>query len=130
MINGVLVERTVEDVVPVLKIHSEGLKKALEDLVKQYKSKQDEMEKWKVCFALISIIYGRAVDIHRDYFVRSSVWSSANFSTEKEQYPSGSAVENWWKQINAGGLRPYGKSHQALAQCHMASSSRTLSEVR
>jgi prefoldin subunit 2 len=47
MINGVLVERTVQDVVPILKIHSEGLKKALEDLVKQYKSKQDEMEKWK-----------------------------------------------------------------------------------
>jgi len=49
MINGVLVERTVQDVVPVLRIHSEGLKKALDDLVKQYKSKQDEMEKWKVC---------------------------------------------------------------------------------
>lgn len=49
MINGVLVERTVQDVVPILKIHSEGLKKALEDLVKQYKGKQDEMEKWKVC---------------------------------------------------------------------------------
>ncbi|KAF2468223.1 Prefoldin beta-like protein [Lindgomyces ingoldianus] len=47
MVNGVLVERTVKDVVPVLKIHSEGLKKALEELVKQYKVKQDEMEKWK-----------------------------------------------------------------------------------
>jgi len=49
MINGVLVERTVQDVVLVLRIHLEGLKKALDDLVKQYKSKQDEMEKWKVC---------------------------------------------------------------------------------
>ncbi|KAF2201448.1 Prefoldin beta-like protein [Delitschia confertaspora ATCC 74209] len=47
MINGVLVERTVKDVVPVLKTNSEGLKKAMEELVKQYKSKQDEMEKWK-----------------------------------------------------------------------------------
>ncbi|KAI9698446.1 MAG: hypothetical protein M1836_004027 [Candelina mexicana] len=48
MINGVLVERTVKDVEPALKTNSEGLKKVLDDLVKQYKSKQDEMEKWKV----------------------------------------------------------------------------------
>ncbi|KAI9720008.1 MAG: hypothetical protein M1812_003134 [Candelaria pacifica] len=47
MINGVLVERTVKDVVPALKTNSEGLKKVLDDLVKQYKGKQDEMEKWK-----------------------------------------------------------------------------------
>jgi prefoldin subunit 2 len=48
MINGVLVERTVGEVVPALKTNSEGLKKVLDDLLKQYKSKQDEMEKWKV----------------------------------------------------------------------------------
>jgi prefoldin subunit 2 len=48
MINGVLTERTVEEVVPILKTNSDGLKKALEELVKQYKSKQDDMEKWKV----------------------------------------------------------------------------------
>jgi prefoldin subunit 2 len=48
MINGVLVERTVKDVVPALQTNSEGLKKVLEDLVKQYNSKQLEMEKWKV----------------------------------------------------------------------------------
>ena len=48
MINGVLVERTVKDVVPALKTNSEGLKKVLEDLLKQYKSKQEDMEKWKV----------------------------------------------------------------------------------
>jgi len=47
MINGVLVERTVKDVVPALKTNSEGLKKVLEDLVKQYNNKQMEMEKWK-----------------------------------------------------------------------------------
>ncbi|KAK3335579.1 Prefoldin beta-like protein [Podospora appendiculata] len=47
MINGVLVERTVQDVVPALSTNAEGLKKVLEDLVKQYRSKQDEMEKWK-----------------------------------------------------------------------------------
>ena len=49
MINGVLVERTVKDVVPALKTNSDGLRKVLEDLVKQYNSKQTEMEKWKVC---------------------------------------------------------------------------------
>ena len=48
MINGVLTERTVKEVVPILQTNSDGLKKALEELVKQYKLKQDEMEKWKV----------------------------------------------------------------------------------
>lgn len=48
MINGVLVERTVKDVKPVLQTNSDGLKKVLDDLVKQYKSMQEEMEKWKV----------------------------------------------------------------------------------
>lgn len=48
MINGVLVERTVKDVIPALKTNSEGLRKVLADLVKQYNSKQTEMEKWKV----------------------------------------------------------------------------------
>ncbi|KAH7076848.1 Prefoldin beta-like protein [Paraphoma chrysanthemicola] len=47
MINGVLTERTVKEVVPILKTNSDGLKKALEELVKQYKTKQDDMEKWK-----------------------------------------------------------------------------------
>jgi len=36
--------------VPALKTNSEGLRKVLEDLVKQYNSKQVEMEKWKVYF--------------------------------------------------------------------------------
>lgn len=48
MINGVLVERTVQDVKPALQTNAEGLKKVLDDLVKQYKTKQDELEKWKV----------------------------------------------------------------------------------
>ncbi|KAL2260861.1 hypothetical protein VTK26DRAFT_5024 [Humicola hyalothermophila] len=47
MINGVLVERTVKDVVPALRTNAEGLKKVLDDLVKQYKLKQDELDKWK-----------------------------------------------------------------------------------
>jgi prefoldin subunit 2 len=50
MINGVLVERTVEDVVPALKTNAEGLKQVLDELVKQYKTKQDDLEKWKVRF--------------------------------------------------------------------------------
>ena len=48
MINGILVERTVRDVVPALTTNAEGLRKVLDDLVKQYKRQQDEMEKWKV----------------------------------------------------------------------------------
>ncbi|KAK7924872.1 prefoldin subunit 2 [Apiospora marii] len=48
MINGVLVERTVQDVVPALKTNAEGLKQVLDELVKQYKTKQDDLEKWKV----------------------------------------------------------------------------------
>ncbi|KAK4498942.1 hypothetical protein PRZ48_009453 [Zasmidium cellare] len=47
MINGVLVERTVKDVLPALQTNADGLKKVLEDLVKQYQNKQSEMEKWK-----------------------------------------------------------------------------------
>ncbi|EKD19218.1 hypothetical protein MBM_02455 [Drepanopeziza brunnea f. sp. 'multigermtubi' MB_m1] len=58
MINGVLVERTVKDVVPALKTNSDGLRKVLEDLVKQYNSKQVEMEKWKVCLFLPSSSFG------------------------------------------------------------------------
>lgn len=42
-------ERTVKDVVPALQTNQEGLKKVLDDLVKQYKNKQDELDKWKVC---------------------------------------------------------------------------------
>lgn len=48
LINGVLVERTVEDVIPALKTNSEGLKKVLDELLKQYKIKQGEMDVWKV----------------------------------------------------------------------------------
>jgi len=38
----------VEDVLPQLKTNAEGLKKVLDDLLKQYTSKQEELEKWKV----------------------------------------------------------------------------------
>ena len=48
MINGVLVERTVKDVKPILETNSNGLRKVLEELIKQYKKQQEEMDKWKV----------------------------------------------------------------------------------
>ena len=48
MINGVLVERKVADVIPALKTNSDGLRKVLDDLLKQYKTLQEEMDKWKV----------------------------------------------------------------------------------
>lgn len=48
MINGVLVERTVADARPLVKTNFDGLKKVLEDLLKQYRIKQEEMDKWKV----------------------------------------------------------------------------------
>lgn len=47
LINGVLVERTIKDVLPALKTNSDGLKQVLEELLKQYKAKEGEMEKWK-----------------------------------------------------------------------------------
>jgi len=47
MINGVLVERTTKEVIPALKTNSDGLKQVLDELVQQYKTKQEEMEKWK-----------------------------------------------------------------------------------
>ncbi|MCJ1334739.1 hypothetical protein MMC09_000004 [Bachmanniomyces sp. S44760] len=47
MVNGVLLELTVKDVIPALRTNSEGLKKVLDELVKQYKNQQSDMEKWK-----------------------------------------------------------------------------------
>jgi prefoldin subunit 2 len=47
MINGVLIERTVADVIPALQTNAEGLKKVLEELVKSYKKQESDMEKWK-----------------------------------------------------------------------------------
>jgi len=55
LINGVLVERTVADVVPALQTNAEGLKNVLENLVKEYKKKQEEMETWKVGYYTRSV---------------------------------------------------------------------------
>ena len=62
LVNGVLVERTVKDVLPALKTNSDGLKQVLDELLKQYKAKQAEMDSWKVslfcaqCFAKIFVL--------------------------------------------------------------------------
>lgn len=48
MVNGVLVERTINDVLPALKTNSDGLKQVLEEMLKQYKTKQSELDNWKV----------------------------------------------------------------------------------
>ncbi|KAJ0422460.1 Prefoldin beta-like protein [Aspergillus carlsbadensis] len=47
MVNGVLVERTVDNVLPSLKTNADGLRQVLEEMLKQYKSKQTEMDNWK-----------------------------------------------------------------------------------
>lgn len=48
MVNGVLVERIIDDVLPALKTNSDGLKQVLEEMLKQYKTKQGELDSWKV----------------------------------------------------------------------------------
>lgn len=66
MINGVLVERTVQDVVPALKTNAEGLKKVLNDLVKQYQTKQEELDKWKVCYVVLVFLFFGVISLRLD----------------------------------------------------------------
>ncbi len=72
MINGVLVEKTVKDVTPALQTNSEGLKKVLEELVKQYKRQQDDMEKWKV--SLLSYEYYSYNDDGHTALISTLLW--------------------------------------------------------
>jgi hypothetical protein len=88
MINGVLVERTVKEVVPALKTNSEGLKKVLDELVVQYKGKQDEMEKWKVSVAF----RGRPDDVPSLPVLHKETRLIRPPTTEKEQHSSRAAV--------------------------------------
>lgn len=84
MVNGVLVERTVEDVLPSLKTNSDGLKQVLEELLKQYKSKQTDLDNWKV---------GRLVSGGpRMWDARWIANYSVRFS-EEEQHPGCTALE-------------------------------------
>ncbi|KAI0722767.1 Prefoldin beta-like protein [Earliella scabrosa] len=47
LVGGVLVERTVKDVVPALKTNRDGIQKVVANLVEQYKGKDDEFENFK-----------------------------------------------------------------------------------
>ncbi|KAI0660774.1 Prefoldin beta-like protein [Cubamyces menziesii] len=47
LVGGVLVERTVKDVVPALKTNRDGIQKVISNLVEQYKSKDEEFENFK-----------------------------------------------------------------------------------
>jgi multidrug efflux pump subunit AcrB len=60
MINGVLVERTVGDVLPQLQSNSDNMNKVLVELAKQYKTKQDDMEKWKVSQSSSSMLVNQS----------------------------------------------------------------------
>jgi chaperonin cofactor prefoldin len=77
LINGVLVERTIEDVLPALNTNSDGLKQVLEELVKQYKGKQSEMDSWKVCW------------------IEHNVATITNDSPEEAQYSGRAELVQW-----------------------------------
>jgi len=47
LVGGVLVERTVKDVVPALQTNKEGILKVIASLAEQYKGKEDEFESFK-----------------------------------------------------------------------------------
>ncbi|KAJ7094468.1 Prefoldin subunit-domain-containing protein [Mycena belliarum] len=47
LIGGVLVERTVKDVVPALQTNRDGIKKVVGNLTEQYKTKENEFDAFK-----------------------------------------------------------------------------------
>ncbi|KAK9462779.1 Prefoldin beta-like protein [Lipomyces oligophaga] len=47
MVGGVLVERTVLDVVPALESNAAGVETVLKSLMQEYKKTEDEMQKWQ-----------------------------------------------------------------------------------
>ncbi|KAG6821498.1 hypothetical protein H0H93_000006 [Arthromyces matolae] len=47
LIGGVLVERTVKDVVPTLVTTRDGIRKAVSNLTEQYKSKEQDLDAFK-----------------------------------------------------------------------------------
>ena len=62
MINGVLIEKTVKDVIPALTTNSEGLKQVLRGLIKQYNDQQTELDTWKVCHQVENLHYSQKAD--------------------------------------------------------------------
>ncbi|KAL4249651.1 prefoldin subunit beta family protein [Abortiporus biennis] len=47
LVGGVLVERTVKDVVPALQTNRDGIRKVIATLAEQYKTKEDDFENFK-----------------------------------------------------------------------------------
>lgn len=88
MINGVLVERTVGDVLPTLQSNSENMNKALEQLAKQYKSKQDDMEKWKAS-DFVKYWYLRTVPIDTCRRRRTRSRSCSSETNQRSAHQSG-----------------------------------------
>lgn len=96
MVNGVLVERTVKDVLPTLKTNSDGLKQVIEDMLKQYKSKQNELDNWKV-----RAFHG-SWDLHPRHTLYEVDMGRTDVSfppTEKEQYPGCAALKEIYPPI-------------------------------
>jgi hypothetical protein len=89
--------------VPALKTNSEGLKKVLEDLVKQYNTKQLEMEKWKVC--------------HPSGWQAEGGKQLTRCSTEEEQYPGCPAVTG----LHQRGVRDGDGWHKFTSHSHRCS---------
>ncbi|KIY69702.1 Prefoldin beta-like protein [Cylindrobasidium torrendii FP15055 ss-10] len=52
LINGVLVERTVKDVVPALNTNKTGIQQIVSTLTEQYKSKEKEFEGFKETYKI------------------------------------------------------------------------------
>ncbi|KAK9480716.1 Prefoldin subunit-domain-containing protein, partial [Lipomyces japonicus] len=47
MIGGVLVERTVKEVIPALETNAKGVEQVMDQLVKEYKKTEDELKAWQ-----------------------------------------------------------------------------------
>ncbi|KAF9006606.1 Prefoldin beta-like protein, partial [Cyathus striatus] len=47
LIGGVLVERTVKDVVPALQTNRDGIRKVIMNLAEQYRAKEQDLESFK-----------------------------------------------------------------------------------
>ncbi|KAJ2974894.1 hypothetical protein NUW58_g8511 [Xylaria curta] len=106
MINGVLVERTVKDVIPALRTNAEGLKKVLDDLVKQYKTKQDDLEKWKLqSQAVEPSVKGVSVpnDSHRQGCRVCGFGGAVDSRAGRAQKRL--SLAGWGSTIQSGGLR-------------------------
>lgn len=123
MINGVLVERTVKDVVPALKTNSEGLKKVLEDLVKQYNSKQVEMEKWKVSLSSKDQLKALSADFIFPRKRTISRWSSNRraLTTEQGSFADSSRIVKAWEsgsyvRLHGMGQNAWSLGHKAVNQ--------------